>query len=273
MAEGRFSKLERSSAENLKAGLEPPEGTVARKQAEEPKGYQPVESSYPTFIQQADESFFTGDYRGALRLYSRALQEENNHVYPWIGQVSALLALKQYREAEVWSNRALEQFPEDPSLLSQRARVLARTGNARRAVGVSDYAMQRGASEWAWLARGEVLLLAADGNALFCLEKAVELAGSDDWRVPLLAGLTFASRRHWSSAAEFLRLAVERNPRNFYIWYELARVYTEVSRFEAADDALKRALQLKPDHQPARELQTRLYRRPFFKRILGVFRR
>jgi tetratricopeptide (TPR) repeat protein len=273
MAEGRFSKLETNATGT--PGLTPPAGSIPRGGTAPSIQHTPAveENNYPTFVLQADEAFFTGNYRDALRHYSRALQQTNNQVYPWIGQISALIGLKQYKEAELWSNRALEQFPEDSSLLSQRARVLALTGNLKRAIGVSDYAMSRGATHWTWLARGEVLLEANDGNALFCFAKATEMAERDDWRTPLLAGLSFLRKRQWSGAEEFLKKAAEINPRNYYIWFSLAEVLVELSYTDRARDAIQRVLQLKPEFKPARDLELRLYRRPFFKRLLGMMKR
>ncbi len=275
MSEGRFSKLERKDSKEKQAkGFPPPAGTVARgedRPAQTPDTEDP--NLYPSFIQQADEAFFTGNFRDALRHYSRALQQENNHVYPWIGQISSLIELKQYKEAELWSNRALEQFPEDSSLLSQRARVLALTGNIKRALGVSDYAMSKGATEWTWLARGEVLLESKDRSALFCFEKAVEEAGDADWRVPFLAGLAFSRKRQWANAQDFLRRAAEIHPKNYFVWFEMARVLMGMSYIDRAQDALNRVLQLKPDYKPAREMEVALYRRPFFKRVFGLFKR
>lgn len=261
---GRFAKLE-------KAGDRPSASEVSNPKSE--GNALPGAEDYPSFLLQADEAFFTGRYRDALRHYSRALQQENSKVYPWIGQISSLLALRQFQEAELWSNRALEQFPEDSSLLSQRARVLGATGNIKRALGVIDYAMARGATMWTWLARGEVLLNARDHNALSCFEKAVEEAGRGDWRVPLLAGIAFSQHRQYASAEDFLRRASEANPRNYFIWFKLAETLHHLGSTDRAQDAITRCLQLQTDYKPARDLEARLYRRPLLQRIMDTFRR
>jgi tetratricopeptide (TPR) repeat protein len=275
MADGRFSKLEKTQ-EQSKA-LEPPPGAVPRDVPTEkpptPTTPAPPADGYPAFIHKADDAFFTGNFKEALRQYSRALQEDPTHVYPWIGQVSALIGMKQYREAELWSNRALDQFPEDSSLLSQRARVLAATGNLKRAIGLSDFAMGRGATEWTWMARGEVLLEAGDNNSLYCFEKALELTSAHDWRIPLIAGMAFARKRHWASAEEYLRKAAERNPRNHYIWTLLAQVLVELNYTDRARDAIQRARQLGAPAKAIDPIEIRLYRRPFLSRMLGIFRR
>ncbi len=272
---GRFSKLEKGSGDSFTAKLAPPPGTLAQGETEPapPAAAQAEPDNYPDFVQEADKAFFTGHYKEALRHYSRALQQDNTQVYPWIGQISCLIEQKQFREANLWSERALDQFPEDPSLLAQRARVLAHTGNLKRAIGVSDYSISKGATEWAWLARGEVLLEAKDGNSMSCFQKAVEMIGKEDWRIPLLAGLAFKRRRQWANAEEFFRLSVEANPRHYYTWYEYAQTLTEMSFLERARDAVTRVRNLKPDFRPAKELELRLNRRPFLKRIFGIIKR
>ncbi len=275
MPEGRFSKLQSGSGSTIRPDkLTPPPGTVGRQREAAAKA-PPVDDDrgYAGFVQLADEAFYSGNYRDALRYYSRALQEDNSHVVPWIGQVSALIELRQYKEAELWTNRALETFPEDPSVLSQRARVLALTGNLKRAIGVSDYALGIGGSSWAWLARGEVLLEAGEKNALFCFDKAVESADAERWRILLEAGRCFMRRRQWASAEAFLRRAAEAKPDNFFVWYEYALVLTELNFTDRARDAIDRCLQLRGDFRAAKNLEMKLYRRPFLKRLLGIFRR
>lgn len=278
MAAGRFSKLEKNREEPT-GGLEPPEGAIAREKGagnKAPAGKATAPGgpdNYPTFVQRADEAFFSGHYKEALRHYSRALQEDPTHVYPWIGQVSALIGLRQFREAELWANRALDQFPEDSSLLSQRARVLAATGNLKRAIGLSDFALGQGATEWTWLARGEVLLEAGDNNSLYCFEKAMEMTSPQDWRTPLVAGLSFARKRQWSSAEDFLRKSAERNPKNAFTWLELARILMELNYTDRARDALQRARQLQASPKEVNALEMRLYRRPFLQRMFGMLKR
>ncbi len=68
MAEGRFTKLEGAKTTS---GLTPPPGSIAR---DAPKKNPVVEdeANYPTFVLRADEAFYTGNFRDALRHYSRA---------------------------------------------------------------------------------------------------------------------------------------------------------------------------------------------------------
>jgi tetratricopeptide (TPR) repeat protein len=98
----------------------------------------------PATSAQGDDAYFSGNWDRALRLYSRAIQLDSTLVAPWAGQVYALLRKGQHSEAMTWANRALEVFPEHPSLLGARGVVYAAQGMVRRAVGASDYALSKG---------------------------------------------------------------------------------------------------------------------------------
>lgn len=133
--------------------------------------------------------------------------------------------------------------------------------------------MQKGATEWTWLGRGEVLLHAGKNNALFCFEKAVEEAGPDSWKIPFLCGLSFARKRQWANAEQFLVQAVERNSKNHYVWYELTKVLVELNYTERARAAVERIRQLNPNFRKIDEIELRIYRRPFLTRMFGFFKR
>jgi len=267
---GRFQKLEKTpSATGAPEGAQPitPIEEIAAR--EDVVGL----NQYPEAIGLGDEAFYAGDYRLALRHYSRALQAESGQIYPWVGQLNALLMLRQFKEAEVWTNRALELFPEEPTVLSQRARVFAHMGDTKRAIGVSDYAMTKGASEWVWLGRGEVLLLARNPNSRFCFEKAVEIAGRTNWQVPFLAGLILLNDKNHAAAAEFLAIAAERNMRHANIWEVYAQVLAKLNFMERAREAARRAAELRPRKSSTSRLPDELESRGVLDRLFGFLRR
>lgn len=264
---GRFQKLEKTAGAGVSAvpGSAPVDAP--------PVSQGTTQADYPAAIAVADEAFFRGDYKAALRHYSRALQSDSTQMYPWIGQLNALLALRQYKEAEVWSNRALELFPEDATVLSQRARVLAHTGNIKRAIGVSDYAVSKGSSEWAWLARGEVLLVAKNGNSKFCFDKAVEVAGAGNWQIPYLAGLVHIRANNYSGAVELMALAAERNLRHAQLWRDYSAVLAKLNFTERAREAARRAQELEPNSKGANRLQSDVEERSVVEKLMGFLRR
>lgn len=242
---GRFSKLETGKLERgelEKAGRDQRPGAV-----------EPQEYGYSYYVEKADEHFYRGRHEQALRFYSRALQEDNSRSYPWVGQVLSLLAMGQVKEADLWVNRAIELFPDDPTLLSLRALVYARKGMLNRAIGASDYALTRGSSPFCWVARGEILLCAKSRNASFCFDKAIEEAGGENWKIPTLIGLIYFSHRAYSKALDYFRRACEIHPSNPYLWYHLGLCHDRLSFDGQAVEALNRALELDPGYREAQK--------------------
>jgi tetratricopeptide (TPR) repeat protein len=273
---GRFSKLEtdkdkeRQRAEAAAArSSQKADGSSRQADAESAEAF-----DFGYYVEQADEQYYTGNYEKALRLYSRALQVDNAKVYPWIGQVLALLGMDQVKEADLWAARAMELFPDDASLLSMRALVHARKGMLNRAIGASDYAMSRGSSPYAWAARGEILLLARNRNAAFCFDKALEQAGPENWKVPMYIGLVYYRKRQYSSALSYFKRAVAHEVDNYYLWFHLGRCYDHLSFDNQAIEAFNRVVELRPDFRPGEQALRRAQSANFITRFVRrLFRR
>jgi len=267
---GRFSKLERDTPPP--DGAPPPAVPVLPAGAPPPAAAaEPPPADYPSFIERADAHFYRGEFDKALRFYSRALQLESAHQYPWIGQVSCLLEMKQLNEADLWTQRGLELFPEDPALLSLRALVTARRGMIKRALGLSDYALTRGADLFCWIARGEILLRSSSENANFCFEKAMEAAGPEDWKTPFRIGLICYHCASWAMALEYFQKSAARNAANFWLWYLLGQCLDRLSFRREAIDALEHSITLNPGYPPARDALRNLTRRSLLARFFRLF--
>ena len=72
------------------------------------------------WLAQADQQRRVGHYESALRLYSRALEDDKALVVGWLGQIQMLVQLEEYPEAELWARKALELFPNNGDLLAGR---------------------------------------------------------------------------------------------------------------------------------------------------------
>jgi tetratricopeptide (TPR) repeat protein len=180
--------------------------------------------------------------------------------------------MDQVKEGDLWVTRAIAVFPEDATLLSLRALIYAYKGMMNRAIGASDYALSRGGSAYAWIARAEILLRARNKNAPFCFDKALEVAGGDNWKVAMHIGLVYFRRRMYSSALNFFRRACVVEMGNYYLWYHLGRCYYYLSFKNEAMEALNRALEINPECREAERaladvkssnFVTRLFRRLF----------
>jgi len=264
---GRFSKLERETQDALAR-----QKTLEEKSRELPSAPLPKAEDYdaPYYIDKGDDSFFVGDFKGALQFYSRALKMDNSSFYPWIGQIYCLIEMGQFKEADLWTGRALEMFPEDSSLLSLRAMMYARRGMYKRALNTTDYAISRkGANAHSYIARGYVLLVAENKNSNFCFTKAMELASSSDWKIPMRIGLIYLKDKKYSRALEYLLKACALNVTNYYLWYHLGQCYMKLGFTKKAMDSFQHAMEQNPEYVPAKEAYQKLTGSSVFSRLFN----
>lgn len=237
-----------------------------------PKRKQPVGETI------RDEQYFyghgmrfwlAGDFEPALRNYSRAL-EKNNAFYPaWLGQVLMLIELGEYREAEVWADKAMELFPEHPELLAAKSVACARDGRIEKALAYSDNSIARdNVTSRVWLARAEVLLNRQSRIAESCISKAVGIAGNTGPIVRLEAGRLLSAQGSHSAALEYLRAAVDDLPKSALAWYSLGWCQARLGRPEASV-TLEQSLKLRPQWEMAKRELKRLGKKGVFKRMFG----
>src|SRR5438094_5944840 len=76
---------------------------------------------------EARSAFENGNFESALRLYSKVLEFNPQNAAAWTCQVRMLIELGEFREARLWSDKALERFPHELELLAAKAVALARS--------------------------------------------------------------------------------------------------------------------------------------------------
>jgi len=239
-------------AASVLAGLSPSKGSEATKPDEAKDTKERVEApeiNAVGVLAEADYWFYSGQWDRALRTYSRAIQLDGQLVSAWVGQLHALIRKNQIAECITWVDRALAIFPDHPSLLAMRAVAFAHQGMVRRAIGACDFALSKGATREAWLARGEVLLAASNPNALACLEKAIECAQPDDWKTPLHVGMVLADWKKHALAVEYFRRAVRLKHDFAHGWYYLGLSADRLNLREEAQQTFETACALAPDNQ------------------------
>src|SRR5262245_61188761 len=192
----RFDRLELDSAQ-------PDPGDQPDRRAE-------LAGDERTWLKKADVERRRGLYENALRMYSRALEEDKSQVVGWLGQVQMLIALGEFPEAETWARKALELFKNHGDLLAGRAQALSRLRDRTQAVASCDAALaQAGASAYRWIVRGEIMIAGGDVDR-YCFDKAVQADG--DWLVPLEIAQVYLYHCRPSKALMRARQAVEQAP-------------------------------------------------------------
>ncbi|MDB5336492.1 MAG: Tetratricopeptide repeat protein [Planctomycetaceae bacterium] len=226
-------------------------------------------------LEQAIEQRRCGHYENALRLYSRALEEDKSLVTGWLGQVQMLIMLDESVEAELWSRKALELFPANGDLLAGRAQAYRRIGDKGQALLLSDGAMKAaGQSAYRWMVRGELMIVIGQDTHLHCFDKAMQI--DTDWLVPLEIARIYQELGNPSRALGRICRAVELAPDQYYAWFVRGEVERDLGLEKAAIKSWQHCLELCHHHADAeRELSrlevggwslTRIWRRWFGNR-------
>jgi len=229
------------------------------------------------FYAKGREAWLAGDFEGALRLFSRSLEQHPAFFDGWFGQVRMLLELGEFEEALLWSDKALELFPDHPSLLAAKAAAACRTGAMDKALAYSDNAIsKKGAGSYVWLSRAEVLLARRSATAEHCVRNAANVSGNTSPVVCLEAGRLLRRAGKWISALEYLRRAAPELSASALLWLETGYCQAALGMPEAAT-TFEQCLNLRPHWAPAESALNRFRRRGVLKRIRDkvgkVFRR
>ena len=119
---GRFTRLEMEDQRRAESGsAEELAGTPVRTAAHH--------------REVADEAYRAGHFETALQMYTRALGVDRSLVPAWVGQLQMLVELREYPEARLWADKALELFRNNGDILAAKAQACVRQGDATAAAG------------------------------------------------------------------------------------------------------------------------------------------
>lgn len=221
------------------------------------------------FYKEALKYWLAGDFEVALRNYSRVLENNSTVFDAWAGQILMLIEMGEYHEATVWSDKALELFPEHPELLAVKAVACSRDAKFEKAIAYSDNSISKNnTTARVWLARAEVLLNRKSPVADNCISKAVSIAGNMAPVIKLEAARLLRKRGSYPSAIDFLNEVVKVFPKSALVWYELGCCQAKLGRSEAAA-TLEESLKLRPDWEKPREALRQFRKRGFFRKLFG----
>lgn len=226
-----------------------------------------------TWLEQAVEQRSNGQYENALRLYSRALEDDKSLVTAWVGQVQMLVMLDESVEAELWSRKALELFPGNGDLMAGRAQASRRSGNKTVAISLSDGSLRAaGQSAYRWMVRGELMAATKQPTERHCFDKAAQVDPS--WLTPLEIALIYLELGIPSRGLEWVRRAVQTEPGRYYGWIVKGRIEEELGFAGDAEKSFEHCLQLCPGHAEAEDRLAKIDQgggmvKRFWRRLFG----
>jgi tetratricopeptide (TPR) repeat protein len=218
----------------------------------------PASSEQPTLIavdagdwmKKADASRRTGLYENALKFYSRALELDRTFVAGWVGQIQMLIQLQEYPEAELWSRKTLEVFPNNGETMAARAQAYCRMGDLKQAHALSDGSLQQpGQSAYRWQVRGEIMLAGRQDVDRHCFDKSQEF--DSDWLVPIETALIYLYYGKPSRALMRANRALELTVDSHYVWFVQGLCLSELHLPKPARQSFLRCLELCPNHVDA----------------------
>lgn len=227
------------------------------------------------FAEAGDEEFRRGRLESALKSYSRALECDSTAFPCWLMQVRVLIELGEYKEANIWADKALEMFPEHPDLFAAKAVAAARMGLLDRAMAYSDNAASKqGMTPFVWLSRGEVLLARGRRMATHCFDQALVGCSAGDLRGWMELELARVFRRYgrFSEALYHASRAARALSHYAPVLLELGHCQAALGLSEAAL-SFEGALQLDRDCDEARHALARFEERGFWGSLRHAFRR
>jgi tetratricopeptide (TPR) repeat protein len=263
---GRFTRLEMSGDERQESRTE---------QAERVGGV-PVRTAQHD-LQEAHGAYMSGRFEPALQMYTRALQADRALIPAWVGQVQMLIELREYDEARLWSDKALELFKSNGDLLAAKARACLRAGDRPAAVSCSDESLRsQGSSSMRWQSRGEIMLGRRGERARSCFDKALTESAAD-WFDRVIIARIYLFHHKPTPALEFAQAAVKLEPGHHYAWYVLGRCQEALGWLGEAGVSYRRSLELPGDRSRARSALGALESRGITARLSawlgGLFRR
>ena len=223
-------------------------------------------------LEQAQAAWEEGDFEQALRDYGKVMEYNPQSATAWIGQVRMLIELGEFREANVWADKALERFPHEAELLAAKAVALARSGDLAAALTFSDASIQElGDAPYIWLARGDVLLARREKRADYCFEK-VQAMVPNNWFFHWLASRVYAFYQKLALALKWGQQALALNAQKSVVWLQMGLCQHALGMADPAKQSFEQALQLNPENRAAATALRDLPQLGLWKRLGGWWR-
>jgi tetratricopeptide (TPR) repeat protein len=198
------------------------------------------------YVNRAVEQELAGDLEKALRSYSAALGENPLLLDAWVGQLLMLLELEEYREVELWANKAMEKFPDNPRLLAVKSVSLHRMGRRREGRDMHDAAVAgKGEIELVWFCRGEIMLAENRAAGEDCFKHAERLSERKPLTRLRIAAICYRYGKY-QMALSMLQDISTQMAKSARLWYLMGRTQDGLGLRGQALTSYRQAAELSP---------------------------
>lgn len=191
-----------------------------------------------------------GNANAAAEAYEAAFTVDSALTLAYVGHAAAMAAQGNYAAAEASASKALEQDPHLVEATGLLGEIAFRRGEFQRALSLLATALARKPElSVARRAYAETLLALGRAEALDEFAKALQQNPTDP---ALHDGMARALAQRGNSLDEALahaQRAVELDPTSPPFWNTLALIAFRLRRYDDAENALLRALELRPDSE------------------------
>ena len=242
-----------------------PVQTMPLKQSPEQYGEKARDADF--YLNEANTELLQFNPGGALEQYSKALEVDPGSPDAWCGQIDCLIQLQEYREARMWSKKAVEMVGESQRLLALQSLLHCRTGDFDRAYGLSDASIEAGGNlPFVWVVRGEIMLHAGKDSE-FCFKKAISV-NPNLWQTKLdiASACIFNSKN--TMALKYLESALDSDADVPAIWHLTGSCYYLLGRKKKCLEAYSRVIELNPSFPGIRDVYNEVKNEGFFKSLL-----
>jgi len=171
------------------------------------------------YFNRGEIHYENGDYPAAIRDYTQVIRLKPDDAGAYAARAHAYYNLGRYQNALADFDKAVQLAPQDAALRTDRGDVYAHTGQWQKAAADyraaveldGDYARAHMGAAWVMATSPDEEFRDAE-SAIEAAEKAVDLAGEDDWRYLDTLAAAYANAGDFDKAQTALKKALSKAP-------------------------------------------------------------
>jgi tetratricopeptide (TPR) repeat protein len=202
------------------------------------------------FLNEGNKYLVKRNYPDAILSLDRAIEIYPNYAALWIKKARALIYLGEYGEALKCFDKAIELKPNDEQGWNDKAYALVSLDKYDEAIKCFDKAIEIEPQYTdGWLGKAYALVsLGKYDEAFACYDKCIMI--EPDYQIPWKGkGYVLNSRRRFVEAIKCFDKAIELKPNDEQGWNDKAYALVSLGKYDEASKCFDKAIELKPNDE------------------------